>query len=86
MIISNNIYPSSKSCNHCGWIKDNLKLNERTWTCKNGHVLDRDLNASINILNEGLRKITLSDGTSDYTNGDSNKTSVKKRKSKKLEA
>lgn len=49
-------------------------------------MLDRDLNASINILNEGLRKITLSDGTSDYTNGDSNKTSVKKRKSKKLEA
>jgi hypothetical protein len=33
-----------------------------------------------------MKNIFLSDGTSDYTNGDSNKTSVKKRKSKKLEA
>jgi putative transposase len=79
-------YPSSKTCNHCGYVKNDLNLSERSWTCKNGHVLDRDLNASINILNEGLRKINLSDGTSDYTNGDSNKTSVKKHKSKKLEA
>lgn len=47
-------YPSSKTCSVCGWINENLNLSTRQWTCKNGHVLDRDHNASINILNEGL--------------------------------
>src|SRR5690606_24207567 len=48
-------YPSSKTCSVCGWINENLNLSTRQWTCKNGHVLDRDHNASINILNEGLK-------------------------------
>ena len=48
-------FPSSKTCNECGWINQGLNLSIREWTCKNGHVLDRDHNASINILNEGLK-------------------------------
>ena len=48
-------YPSSKTCNECGWINQELKLSDREWTCKNGHKLDRDLNASRNILKEGLK-------------------------------
>lgn len=52
--------------------------------CKNGHVLDRDLNAAKNILKEGL-KILNSAGTVENTGGDSNKTSVKKHKSVKPE-
>lgn len=48
-------YPSSKTCNVCGWINQDLKLLDRNWTCKNGHILDRDHNASINILKEGLK-------------------------------
>ncbi len=77
-------YPSSKTCCECGWINQDLNLSIREWTCKNGHILDRDLNAAKNILKEGLRII--SEGTSDYTSGDPNKTLVTKHKSMKLEA
>ena len=80
----NRFYPSSKTCCECGWINQDLNLSIREWTCKNGHVLDRDLNAAKNILKEGLKII--SSGTGDYTGGDSNKTSVKKHKSVKPEA
>ena len=51
----NRWYPSSKTCNVCGYINQDLNLSDREWTCKNGHKLDRDLNASINILKEGLK-------------------------------
>ena len=65
----NRFYPSSKSCSECGWINQELKLSDREWTCKScGVVHDRDVNASRNILKEGL-KIILS-GTGDYTDGD----------------
>src|SRR5690606_21545391 len=49
-------YPSSKTCNACGWIKQDLNLSDREWTCENGHHLDRDLNAAKNILKEGLKQ------------------------------
>ena len=80
----NRFYPSSKTCCECGWINQDLNLSIREWTCKNGHILDRDLNAAKNILKEGLK--IMSSGTGDYTGGDSNKTSVKKHKSVKPEA
>ena len=81
----NRFYPSSKTCVDCGWINQELKLSDREWTCKScGVVHDRDVNASRNILKEGLKII--SGGTLDNTDGDSNKTSVKKRKSEKSEA
>ncbi|MDD2262873.1 MAG: transposase, partial [Clostridia bacterium] len=80
----NRFYPSSKTCCECGWINQDLNLSIREWTCKNGHVLDRDLNAAKNILKEGLK--TISSGTGDYTGGDSNKTLVTKHKSVKPEA
>lgn len=59
-------FPSSKTCHKCGYIHNGLTLKEREWTCKEcGVVLDRDVNAAINILNEGCRK-NISGGTSDY--------------------
>jgi putative transposase len=61
----NRFYPSSKTCHLCGYIHQDLKLSERTWTCPNGHTLDRDENAAKNILREGLA--LLSSGTGDYT-------------------
>ncbi|MGL5545326.1 MAG: RNA-guided endonuclease InsQ/TnpB family protein, partial [Cetobacterium sp.] len=44
-------YPSSKTCSHCGAIKKDLKLSDRVFKCQCGHILDRDLNASINLAN-----------------------------------
>lgn len=79
----NRFYPSSKTCFECGWINQDLNLSIREWTCKNGQVLDPDLNAARNILKEGLKII--SSGTGDYKGGDSNKTLVTKYKSVKLE-
>lgn len=81
----NRFYPSSKTCGDCSWINQELKLSDREWTCKScGVVHDRDVNASRNILKEGLKNISA--GTVEYTDGDSNKTSVKKSKSVKSEA
>jgi putative transposase len=58
-------FPSSKQCNNCGFINQNLKLDCREWTCPSCNTeLDRDLNASKNILKEGIK--TLSSGTDDY--------------------
>ena len=49
-------YPSSKLCHCCGFKYKGLKLDERFWTCpKCGTYLDRDENAAVNILQEGLR-------------------------------
>ena len=49
-------YPSSKLCHCCGFKHKGLKLEERFWTCPQcGTFLDRDENAAINILNEGLK-------------------------------
>ena len=50
-------YPSSQLCSHCGTQSNQTKdLSVRTYICKEcGLEIDRDYNASINILNEGLR-------------------------------
>lgn len=49
-------YPSSKLCHCCGFKYKGLKLAERFWICPNCNtLLDRDNNAAINILNEGLK-------------------------------
>jgi putative transposase len=65
----NRFFPSSKTCNCCGYINQNLKLDIREWTCPScNNKLDRDLNASLNILNEGSKLISV--GTTDYRRGD----------------
>lgn len=46
-------YPSSKTCSSCGAVKHDLKLSDRVYTCECGNKVDRDLNASINIKNQG---------------------------------
>lgn len=53
-------FPSSKLCSKCGYKNDNLTLSTRSWICPIcGNKHDRDINAAINIKNEGLRLLTL---------------------------
>jgi len=56
--------PSSKQCSVCGATNNNLKLSDRIWTCENGHTLDRDTNASINVKRFAFYKITTTEGIS----------------------
>lgn len=48
-------YPSSKKCSNCGTIKKDLKLSDRQYKCdKCGLDINRDFNASLNLMNYGL--------------------------------
>ena len=61
VIFIDRFYPSSKLCSDCGYKNDELQLSDREWVCpKCGVVHDRDINAAVNILNEGKRIIGLS--------------------------
>ncbi|MEO2503430.1 RNA-guided endonuclease InsQ/TnpB family protein [Clostridium perfringens] len=55
--IVDRFYPSSKTCSQCGEIKKDLKLSDRVYKCSCGLVIDRDLNASINLRNAKEYKI-----------------------------
>ncbi|HOF43189.1 MAG TPA: IS200/IS605 family element RNA-guided endonuclease TnpB [Bacilli bacterium] len=49
-------YPSTQTCSSCGHVDGKKALHIRSWKCSKCNAsLDRDINASINILNEGLR-------------------------------
>lgn len=53
-------YPSSKTCSGCGRVKAKLSLAERTYSCDScGLVIDRDLNAAINIMVAGSAPETI---------------------------
>ena len=43
---------TSKTCNRCGYVNEELDVKTRNWECPDcGEILDRDVNAAINILN-----------------------------------
>lgn len=50
-------FPSSKMCSNCGQIKEDLTLKDRIYVCDCGNVIDRDLNASINLEKYGIIKL-----------------------------
>ena len=57
LIKVNRFFPSSKTCSNCGHIRSDLTVGERTYHCDNcGAVIDRDLNAAINLMKSGLVK------------------------------
>ena len=54
-IMADRYYPSSKMCSRCGNIKKDLKLSDRIYRCSVcGFVIDRDFQASVNLMNYGL--------------------------------
>ncbi len=56
LVVIDKWFPSSKKCRFCNNENEELTLADRTWTCSHcGAKLDRDINAAINIKNEGCR-------------------------------
>jgi IS605 OrfB family transposase len=50
LTVADRWFPSSKTCSGCGTVKPKLGLRDRIFTCEHcGLVLDRDLNAAINL-------------------------------------
>lgn len=60
LIKVNRYYPSTKTCSCCGHKIENLTLSNRVWICPTCNTFhDRDINAAINILNEGKTQISI---------------------------
>lgn len=58
VVIADRFYPSSKICHVCGHVKKDLKLSDRLYRCDCcGNVIDRDVNASINLANYNIESI-----------------------------
>lgn len=58
-------FPSSKLCHNCGYKNEALNLSDRKWICPVCHSeLDRDVNASKNILKKGLEAFSDTDAQS----------------------
>jgi len=56
LILVDRYFPSSKLCSECGYKKEDLELSEREWICPKCQAYhDRDVNASVNLRNEGKR-------------------------------
>ena len=76
-------YPSSKTCSNCGRVKAKLSLNERVYRCDGcGLVMDRDLNAAVNILVAGSAPETINarggdTSRADTTSGNANPTETR---------
>ena len=58
-------FPSSKRCSCCGFVKDKLLLDVRSWECPEcGTTHDRDLNAARNVLAAGLAVLAFGENVS----------------------
>ena len=58
-------FPSSKRCSCCGFVKDKLLLNVRSWECPEcGATHDRDVNAARNVLAVGLTVLAFGENVS----------------------
>ena len=59
VVKSDRFYPSSKTCNHCGYINQNLTLKDRKWICPNcGTEIIRDENAGKNLRDNAINLLT----------------------------
>ena len=58
VVMADRFYPSSKTCHVCGNVDKGLKLSDRVYRCGCcGNVIDRDVNASINLANYNIGSI-----------------------------
>lgn len=57
LIRTDRFFPSSKKCSVCGQVKEELELSERVYRCSCGNEMDRDVNAAVNIREEGRRML-----------------------------
>ena len=65
LTVVDRFFPSSKQCSGCGNIKSDLKLSDREYICECcGLLIDRDLNASINLKNKAVSYIASACGAS----------------------
>ena len=56
VVKADRFYPSSKTCNHCGYVNKDLKLSDRIWICPNcGTEIIRDENAAKNLRDNALK-------------------------------
>ena len=53
VIVADRFFPSSKLCSCCGTIKTDLKLSDRIYRCNCGNIIDRDIQASLNLKRYG---------------------------------
>ena len=59
IVKSDRFYPSSKTCNYCGYVNHNLTLKDRKWICPNcGAEILRDANAGKNLRDNAINLIT----------------------------
>ena len=64
-------YPSSKLCSICGYVKNDLTLNDRTWICPEcGTEHQRDENSSQNMRNYGLKILSTESYSGSYACGE----------------
>jgi putative transposase len=60
VVVVDRFYPSTQLCHVCGYKNEALTLSDRTWQCPIcGAVHDRDVNAALNIRDEGLRLLAV---------------------------
>ena len=59
VVKSDRFYPSSKTCNHCGYVNQSLTLKDRKWVCPNcGAEIIRDENAGKNLRDNAINLLT----------------------------
>jgi putative transposase len=58
LVKADRFFPSSKKCSVCGKIKEDLALSDRKYICSCGNVMDRDVNAAINLREEARKRIS----------------------------
>ena len=57
LVMADRFFPSSKLCSCCGGIKKDLKLSNRIYKCQCGNTIDRDYQASLNLMRYGEREL-----------------------------